>query len=441
VQAPVNSYLGIGAAALLILANGWFVAAEFAYVAVRRNALQERAQAGDRRAVRAVEVTRQLSFMLSGAQLGITVTSLLLGYIAQPTIGAALLPVTAALGLPDEAAQAAAVTTALVLATAVQMIVGELAPKNLAIARPETFSLALATGVLGYLRAARPVIRLFDGAANRLVRRLGITPADELPSDVSPEELELIITESEREGTLTGPQAALLGRVLEFRTLRAADAMVPRTRVVSLDRDATCEDLRAAAVRTGHSRFPVCGESLDDVVGVVQAKDVLRVPPERRASTPVTALATEPVAVPETALLRELLPEIRAGHTPLVLVVDEHGGTAGVVTLEDIVEELVGSIQDEYDVAEPSIQVLPDGSFRVPGAFRIDEVARESGVALPPGDYDTVGGLVMARLGRVPDVGDAVEVEGSTLMVEEMDGRAVARVRLVATPPAEEAGE
>jgi CBS domain containing-hemolysin-like protein len=426
----MDPLLGIGAVALLILANGWFVAAEFAYVAVRRGTLRDRARDGQRRAARALEVTRQLSFMLSGAQLGITVTSLVVGYIAQPTLGEALRPLVRLVGLPDEVAGGVALTIALILATATQMIFGELAPKNLAIAQPERFSLALAAGILLYLRLARPVIRLFDGAANRLLRLVGIEPVEQLAHDVSPEELELIIEESGREGALTEAQALLLGRALEFRALRADDVMVPRRRVVALPGDATCEDLRALAVETGHSRFPVYGEGLDDVLGVAQAKDVLGVPVDRRTTTPIAATCQSALAVPESTLLPRLLTDLRGGHTPLAVVVDEHGGTAGVVTLEDIVEELVGSIQDEYDMAEPSVRALPDGRYLVPGAFRLDEIEREIEVVLPTGDYDTLGGLIMAKLGRVPVAGDRVVLPGVVVRVDEMAGHAVARASL-----------
>lgn len=423
--------LGLLAVLALILANGYFVAAEFAFVAARRGRLEERAAAGDRRAQRALGVLRRLSFMLSGAQLGITVTSLVVGYIAEATLGRAIRPLLEFAGLPARASIGLSLTLGFVIATTAQMVLGELAPKNLAIARPEQIALSLARPTALYMRLAGPIISLFDNASNGLLRLVGIEPVEELRGGRSAEELELIIRKAGREGALTPQQTALLHRALEFRTLRVVDAMVPRPHVVSLQGDATCEDLRRLSVGSGHSRFPLVGSGLDDVLGVVQAKDVLSVPIDRRAATPARTLLHEPLAVPEQAPLSHLLADMREAHAPLALVIDEYGGTAGIVTLEDIVEELVGNIQDEYDLTEPGALRRPDGSYLVPGHWRLHEVERDTGLELPEGDYDTLAGLVMARLGRVPRVGDAIQLHDvAHLRVEEMDGMAVARVRI-----------
>ena len=435
----MRTVLGVGAVVVLILANGWFVAGEFAFTAASKSRLEELADGGSTKAARALAVTRRLSFVLSGAQLGITVTSLIVGFIAEPVFRDALQPLFALLGLSEAAASGVAVTIGFVLATGGQMVFGELAPKNLAIAVPERFAMSLAGSIGLYTRMAGPLIRLFDSAANGLLRAVGIEPIEELDSAVSPEELELIVNESERHGALDEAKADLLSRALAFRTLRAGDAMVPRHEVDSLPIDATCEDLRRLALRTGHSRFPVTGEAgLDDVKGVVQAKDVLRVPLESREFAPLRPLVQPALAVPESALLGPLLADLRGAHRQLAVVVDEYGGTAGIVTLEDIVEELVGSIQDEYDSAEPVVTPLADGSWRIPGWWRLHEIERDTGVTLPDGDYDTVGGLIMAILGRVPSVGDVVEVPGATLQVELLRGLAVGRVRLQPHRPAGE---
>ncbi|MDP8970135.1 MAG: hemolysin family protein [Actinomycetota bacterium] len=426
----MTTTLGLVAVVALILANGYFVAYEFAFVAAPRRRLEELAGQGDRRARRALDVTGRLSFVLSGAQLGITATSLLVGFIAEPTLGRALEPLLTVLGVPRAAVAEIAFTTAFLLATTVQMVLGELAPKNLAIAKPEALCLGLARGTWLFTRLASPFIGLFDSASNWLLRAVGIQPAQELQGEVSLEELEIIIEQSGREGALTPTQTALLSRALEFRALDAADAMVPRPQVVSISADATCEDLRRLALDSGHSRFPVVGDGLDDVQGVVQAKDVLRVGPEDRGHALVRSLASPPLAVPESAALGPLLADMRDAHSQLAVVVDEYGGTAGIVTLEDVVEELVGSIQDEHDPEEAGVQRLPDGSWVVPGSWRVDEAERETGVELPAGDYETLSGLVMERLGRVPDSSDTVEVEGARLTVEAMDGLAVGRVRL-----------
>ena len=436
----MESVGGLAVVALLITLNGYFVAAEFAFVAARRTHLEEAAEGGSRSARRAVAVLGRLSFMLSGAQLGITATSLLVGFIAEPTLGRALRPVLLAVGIPEAASFGIALTLGLLLATAVQMVIGELAPKNLAIARPEPLARALAASTLLYLNIAGPVIRFFDGASNGLLRLLRIQPVEELESGVDPDELEHIIAQSGRQGSLSATQAALLGRALDFRELRAGDAMVPRTHVIGIAVDATCEELRVLARDSGHSRFLVTEDGLDDVQGVVQAKDVLGVPPAQRDSRTIATLMAEPLAVPESAPLPQLLSELRDARTQLALVVDEFGGTAGIVTLEDIVEELVGDIRDEHDRAEPTALRLPAGAYMVPGAWRLDETERDTGVRLPDGDYDTLSGLVMAELGRLPGVGDEVVVPTATLRVVTLDGHAVGRVVLTPRDPGSDTG-
>jgi CBS domain containing-hemolysin-like protein len=430
----MNVALGLLAVIVLTLGTGYFVMVEFAFVAARRTRLEELARAGDRKAGRALTVQRQLSFVLSGAQLGITATALAVGFIAEPVFVSALQPLLRPLGLPHTAIASIAITTGLAFSTAVQMVFGELAPKNLAIARPEALARALARSAATYTRLAAPVIRLFDSTSNRLLRAVGIEPAEQLPAGVSADELGVIIAESRTQGLLPQAQATLLGRALGFRALRAADAMVPYSQVVAIPATATCEDLRVLAVITGHSRFPVTTESLDDVLGVVQAKDVLGVPVNQRASTPVRALVRPVLAVPESTPLRQLLSSLREAHSQLALIVDEYGGTAGIVTLEDVVEEIVGEIRDEYDAAEPTVRRV-SGGFLIPGTWRLDEIRRDTGVILPEGDYDTIAGFLLVRLGRVPEVGDMVRADGVWLRVEAMNGLAVSWVLMRLAEP------
>lgn len=430
----MENALRLTAVVLLILANGWFVLGEFAYVAADRVQLREAADAGERGADRALSVLQRLSFMLSGAQLGITATSLLVGAIAEPLFRQMLAPLVGLTGVGQAGSFAIAATVGVVASSAVQMVFGELAPKNMGIARPEAFSRRLSGGVQLYLKVAGPIIRLFDGSSNALLRWLGTEPVDELQGGVDRRELEMMISESEDAGTLTDRQALLLDQSLAFRERRVAEVMVARPHVVSIPREATCADLARLAVSSSHSRFPVTGESLDDVVGVVRAKDVLCVPPPSRGVRPVTELASEAVVVPETMTLVGLLAELRRSRCPLALVVDEHGTTAGIATLEDVVEELVGSIRDEHDPEEPTVVVESEGVFLVPGSWRPDEVERDTGVTLPEGVYETVSGLMMEHLGRVPRSGDEIQVDGAVLRVVGTDGYAVGSVRLRRTP-------
>ena len=433
----MSTALGLLAVVLLIVANGYFVAAEFSYVAAKRGRLNDAAATGDVKAERAVRVHKRLSFMLSGAQLGITVTSLVVGFIAEPTLGDALEPVMRAVGVPENAQSGAALATGFVLATIAQMVIGELAPKNLAIARPEPVARALAGSMLLFLKIASPIIRLFDGAANKLLRTFGIEPVEELHGAVSIEELDVIIEASVETGKLSPQQAALIERAIDFRSLQVSGAMRPWNRVTTIPADATGEDLRQL-LTTRHSRFPVIGED-GTVLGVVHAKDLFSLNETSLHTTLVGTLCRSPLVVPETATLRAVLGDLRHETTEMAIVADEYGAPAGVVTLEDLVEELVGDISDEYDTDVPVAEELPDGTWRVPGSWRLDEIERVTGVELPTdGAYDTVAGLVLMRLQHMPSVGESVEVAGARIDVVSMAGWAVTTVRITPAPPAED---
>jgi CBS domain containing-hemolysin-like protein len=418
---------GVVLIVVLTAATGYFVAAEFAYVAVDRAKLKRAAEGGDAPSRRALRVTERLSFMLSGAQLGITVTALLVGFVAEPYLGKGLADLLGAAGVPRAASMSIAVSLALLIATVVQMVLGELGPKNWAIAQPEVLARALSRFTLLYLMVAGPLIRLFDAASNRLLRRVGIEPIEELPEGATPEDLERIIAESRSSGLLDGDTSQLLHRGLAFRARTAGEAMVSRVDVVTVA--ATDPVLRLVELLdTGHTRFPVVGATVDDVVGVVSAADVVALPAQERGHTTMAQIAVAPVLVPAAAALPVVLERLRAEHRQLACVVDEYGGFAGIVTLEDIAEELVGAIRDEDDLPEPTAVRQPDGSWLVPGRWRIDEIARATGVTLPhDDDYDTVSGLVLQRLGRVPQPGDTVEV---TVPASPLDNDDPRRVRL-----------
>jgi CBS domain containing-hemolysin-like protein len=423
--------LGVLLILLLTALTGYFVAQEFGYVAVDRGKLRRLAEEGDQAAARALAVTGRLSFMLSGAQFGITVTVLLVGYVAEPFVGEGLADLLGAAGVSRAVSLPVSVILVLLLSTVIQMVLGELAPKNLAIARAVPLAKALSRSTLIYLAVFAPVIRIFDMAAARLLRRVGVEPIEELPSGATPEDLEQIIAESRAEGHLDVQISRLLDRGLDFRRLTAGEAMVPRVDVRTVGAD---EPVRRVVdlLETGHSRFPVReGDGVDDVTGVVSIADVMEVPPAERATTPVRAVAVPPLLVPATLPLPAVLDRLRSGHRQMACVVDEYGGFAGVITLEDIAEELVGPIRDEDDHPEPAPARQSDGSWLVPARWRIDEVADATGVALPEApEYDTLSGLVMRELGRVPSVGDRVEFAEAVLSVESVGRHVPESIRL-----------
>jgi CBS domain containing-hemolysin-like protein len=426
--------VGLGLIVALTLATGYFVAQEFSYVAADRSRLHHEAAEGDQAAKRALQVTERLSFMLSGAQVGITVTVLLIGYLAEPFLGRGLQPVFSGMGLPPGASLAIALTIALVFSTALQMILGELAPKNLAIARAETVAKALSRSTLIYRAATSPVISFFDGAANRLLRAVGIEPVEELPEGATVEDLEQIVEEAKEGGYLDEQTAQLLERGLDFRERTAAEAMMPRVSVVTVAADEPLTHVVELVDRTGHFRFPVLGpEGVDDIVGVVGVFDVLSVPVSRRGTTTAGAVAVSPLLLPAALPLPEVLDRMRRGRRQLACVVDEYGGLDGIITLEDVAEELVGPISDEVDVPEPAPVRERDGSWLVPARLRIDEIADATGIDLPESPhYDTLSGLVLRELGRMARVGDEVNVDGVRLRVVAVHRQVPRTVRVAA---------
>ncbi len=393
------------------------------------------AGAGDRQAGALARMLARLNFYLSGAQLGITITSIGLGFVAQPFIAELLLPAFEPF-LRPATARGVSLAVALALATVLQLVFAEVVPKNLAVSRPEPTAIALARPMRVFSIVLGPLIRFLNATAARLVRRLGVEPREELESIGSVEELEVLIRSSGKQGSLDPGAARLLTRSIRFGDQQAADVLVPRTVLVALPRTATVAELALLAVESGYSRLPVYGDDMDDVVGVALAKDVLRVAPEDRAATLVTELMVAVPAVPETAPLDVLLADMRQSGRQLVLVVDEYGGTAGIVTLEDLLEEIVGEIEDEYD--EPELTKPPVVGFVVLDAgLHPREVEELSGLALPAGAFETLAGFVVSRLDHIPAVGDEVLWRGWRLVVLEMDRRRVARVAVHPGPPDE----
>ncbi|GAB6901518.1 hemolysin family protein [Kineosporia succinea] len=434
----MTEWILLGLGVLLTLGTAIFVAAEFSLVALDRSTVERAIESGDKRAPGVLAAIRTLSTQLSGAQVGITITTLVVGYLVRPSLASLLEGPAEAVGLTGAAVGSVSVAVALIVATGFSMVVGELIPKNLAISVPLPTARVVAGPQRAFSTVMKPLITVLNGSANRLLRAVGVEPQEELSAGRSPEELAALVRHSAAAGTLDQQTATLLTRSLGFAGRSAADVMTPRVRMLVLQRDDTASAVITLARRTGHSRFPVVEGDLDDVVGVVHLKSAVAVPMERRDEVPVAAIMSEALRVPETMRLDPLLVELRALGLQLAVVVDEYGGTAGVVTLEDVVEELVGDVSDEHDRSRPGIVRRRDGAWLVPGLMRPDEVRERTGVDVPDGHaYETLGGFVMAGLGRIPAVGDEVVLEGARVRVERMDGRRVDRVRLVlegATP-------
>lgn len=424
------------------MVNAFFVAGEFALVAVDRDKIEHLAEQGERSAIGVLKSLRQLSFELSGAQLGITWSSLLIGFLIESALGRPLAALVAQLGLPASSAFGIGVTLALVLATATQMIAGELIPKNLAIARPVAMATRIATPMRLVNLAFKPLILFLNASANRTVRLLGIEPRDELTSVHSLEELQVLIRSSKEGGSLREEEFSLLARSMTFGDKVCADALTPRTSMVTLSVSDRISDLVEAAVGSGHSRFPVCGSGIDDIVGVAHVKDTYSIPSQSRAATPVTEIMRNALVVPESRELASLLGEMRRDRHQLVIVADEYGGTAGIITIEDLLEEIVGEIEDEYDLDHGDSRLTrpASGIHLVPGQSHASELEDMTGFRLPDGDFETLGGFLLSIFERIPEQGDQASYDGWEFKVVEMERHRIVRV-LVVAPAEEPSGE
>ncbi len=426
----MNEWWLLGIGLVLTFGTGIFVAAEFSLVALDRHELERRRDGGERGLDRIIRGLRITSTHLSSAQLGITLTTLLAGYTLEPALSGFLDGPLGALGLPEGARRPIGAILAVAVATLLSMVFGELVPKNFAIARPLQTARVVMPAQAAFTTVFKPAILVLNGSANGLLRAIGIEPKEELSGARSAEELSSLVRHSASAGLLEADTATLLDRTLRFAEHTAADVMTPRTRIVSIHRLEPAAGVLEIAGRTGFSRFPVIDEDRDDVVGVVHVKQAVAVPRAKRADVPVAALAEEAVRVPETMRLDQLLEELRTRGFQLAIVVDEYGGTAGLVTLEDLVEEIVGEVADEHDRARAGVIGTAD-EMTLPADLRPDEVRDQTGIDIPDGDdYDTIAGFVLLALGRIPAVGDEVILpDGATLRVERMEGRRIARLR------------
>jgi CBS domain containing-hemolysin-like protein len=409
VMEVLSLLLGLLVVLLITAVTGYFVAQEFAYMAVDRSRLKARAEAGDAAAKRALAITRRTSFMLSGAQLGITVTGLLVGYVAEPLIGESLGAMLGGVGIPTAISVGIGVVVALLLATVVQMLFGELFPKNLAIARPEPVALKLASSTALYLKVFGWLIWIFDQASNLLLRALKIEPVHDVEHSATARDLEHIVEDSRESGDLPVELSMLLDRILDFPRRTAEHAMIPRSRVDTVEDTDTIGHVRELMAH-GHSRYPVLAADTQDVVGVVHLADLLTT--SEPDTAPVTAIARPCLVVSHLSPLPDVLRQLTETDNELACVVDEYGGFTGVITLEDLAEELVGEITDEHDEDEPEyVPVEGDGIWEMSGDVHVDEVERALGIDLPRGDYETIAGLVIAHYGGLPPEDTALQIE------------------------------
>ena len=443
----------ISVLAILALTFGTavFVAAEFSLTALDRSTVEANARSGASRDRFIRRAHHRLSFQLSGAQLGISITTLATGYLTEPLVANLPHPWLDAMGIPDKMADTITVFLALVIVTSVSMVFGELVPKYLALARPLRTARAVVLPQWLFSVLLTPAIRLTNGAANWIVRRLGIEPAEELRSARTPQELVSLVRTSARSGSLDDATASLMHRSLQFGTLTAAELMTPRSKIVALQTDDTVADLVAAVAASGFSRFPLVQGDLDETVGIVHVKQVFEVPPADRAQTLLMTVAKPVAVVPSTLDGDAVMAQIRANALQTAMVVDEYGGTAGMVTVEDLIEEIVGDVRDEHDDATPDVVAAGSG-WRVSGLLRTDEVATAIGYRAPEGPYETIGGLVLRELGHIPVAGETVELTALDqdglrddsvrwqATVVQMDGRRIDLVEL-AHPQGEPEGQ
>jgi CBS domain containing-hemolysin-like protein len=427
----VTTVLFHGAALIALLAiNGFFVAAEFALLASRRSRMEALAAGGNRAAVAALASLRELSLTMAGAQLGITLASLALGAVAEPTIAHGLEQLFGRTALPEGLARALGFGLGLGIVVLGHMVIGELAPKSWAISHPERSALLVARPFRAFTVVVRPLISALNASANGIVRLLGQIPQNELALAHSPGDLGLLLDESAAHGLLDEHQQALLSRAIDLAELDAEAAMVPRADIVAVEADAGIDELERLASTTGRSRIPVYDQQLDQLRGVLHVKDLLSVTPEERASTTAGGMARPAIVTPESRPVQDLLVDMREQRQHIAIVIDEYGGVSGLVSMEDLLEELIGDFEDESDQLALGVRTRPGGVVSLPGALRPDELAATTGIRLPAGPWETVAGYVLAELGRLPAEGDRLATPVGVFQVSAMDGYRITELEL-----------
>ena len=428
----VVEWLYLGLALLMIVGTGYFVAGEFSLLTLDRHDVDKALAEGQRGAKYLDLGLKHLSTQLSAAQVGITLTTLLTGYLMEPSVGVLLRRLFGAFDLPAAASQSLSLFIALMISTFLSMVIGELVPKNMAISAPMAAAKIAVPFQYFFSVVFKPVIAFLNGSANKALLSMGIEPQEESSAGRSADELTALVRHSADEGAIDEQTADLVARTLSFSELTAEDIMTPRTRMVSVNKDSTAADIIAQARSTGFSRFPVAGDSRDDIVGIVHVKHAIAVPFSKREDAYAGGLMSELREVPDTLELEPLLLLLRQEGNQVAVVIDEYGGTAGLVTLEDVVEELVGEVADEHDRLRVMVRPARDGSWIVPGMMRPDEVVEATGMEIPSNsDYETMAGLVLYRLGEIPKVGARISIDGADLVVERMMGHRIERLRMI----------
>ncbi len=418
---------------LLLLINGFFVAAEIAFVSLRRTKVAELAEQGERRARWLERALQQPERFLAAGQLGVTMASLALGWVAEPALAGLLDPLVAFLpaGVDKAVAHSLSAAAAFALVTFLTIVIGELTPKAIALNKPEPTALRLARPMVGAMWLFRPLIWLLNSAASLLVRALGVRPASEAEGAHSVQELKMLVTASAESGVVEDEEEEMLHAVFDFGDTLVRQVTVPRTEVVAVPAHAETEEILRVALEHPYSKFPVYEGSLDHIVGVIHIRDLLRTQLSGApAGNTARSLMREAIFIPETARVSQLLHRFRARHQHLAIVLDEYGGTAGVVALEDLLEEIVGDVQGPFD-KEPEIQPQADGSAWIDGLTLMEEVNERFGLQLEDPHYDTIAGFVLGRLGRMAALGDVVHAGGARLEVRQMDGLRISQVRLI----------
>jgi len=419
----------IGVGLVLTVGTGMFVASEFALVNLDRNDLEAREARGEKGLSQTIKALKITSTHLSSAQLGITLTTLLTGYTFEPAISALLRGPLLSVGLPEGVVGGIGAVVGILLATVFSMVIGELVPKNFALALPLATAKFVVPFQTVFTAVFKPVILTFNNTANAIIRSFGIEPKEELSGARSAEELSSLVRRSALEGLLDRDHADLLHRTLRFSDHSAADVMTPRVRMTAVHTGDTAEAIVALTTSTGYSRFPVIGRDSDDIVGVLHVKQAFAVALHERTGVLASDLMVDPLRVPESMGIDSLLGVLREQGLQVAIVSDEHGGTAGIVTLEDLVEELVGELEDEHDRARVGV-VRSGRSITFDAALRPDELLDRAGITVPDGEeYDTIAGFVTDQLDRIPELGDEIPVADGILRVERVDGTHIERLK------------